>query len=595
MMDSFLDGMSTFFNNIDWIQFSVFACIAVLGVTLIILVTSFVKRQKASDSLRSALSNENGTVRVFRIDAPNDAVRYFNLGDMKSVKTSSMGGFYASFPVSEQARVKDWVMAVLEGRPSPTYLQTDVYFRKTKRIVPSFLKVDKVDSAHGVLHLESFLLRFDKPLRPTNRQFSTESDFSQAVKANGAASGMTFCFALYRKSNGPGFDPHLSAIPIPKEITARFRDALSAYVNGNQRFIELSPNELVIANFDMVEMSQGIFFALRVKEAVNRALLSTRRRTGKSQYEVKIGIVANKDLLGDSDMILHEARRAAGDLTNDDVSSLSFYKKGNRDFDAADELHYRSEVDRIIYEKKLSFSFRAVFNCDKFKPYGYLSRALPLNTSFASIDELKNYAIRAKDEKNLFAAIAKNILPRFASERPDKGLKLFYPVRMDERDLLIPFFAHYKPASECNLVFLFKEADIATSLDKAGLESFLALLGEVKKAGFEVALSLGDKALILDDSVYAACDDFFVDFSQGGGETGMDTKIRSELHALVEKLLKYKKPIVGSNLMNWNALELVVGSGIDYISSDVFSPYETMFKPLSEKNLSRLKGMKNRK
>lgn len=588
--DDFISSLKSF----NWTKFSIYAAIILLVIAFIILLISFVKRSKDTATFKKDLSNENGTVRVFRIDAPSDSVRYFNLGDIKTVKNSSVGAFYASFPVKEQGRVKDWIMSLLEGRPAPAYLQTDVYFRKSKRIVPSFLKLDKVDTAHGILHLENYLLRYDtKVLRPTNRPFSTESDFSQAVKANGALSGMTFCFALYRVSAGPDYDPRLKNVPIPKDVCLRFREALSSYVTGNQRFIELSPSELVIANFDMVEMSQGIFFALRVKEAADRVLMSSRRRTNRPQYEIKIGIVANKDLVGDSDMILHEARRAAGDLSIDSDSSLSFYKKGNSDFDAADQLHYRSEVDRIIYEKKLSFSYRAVFNCDKLKTYGYLARALPLNTSFSSIDELKNYALRAKDEKNLFAAIAKNLLPRFEAERPEKNLKLFYPVRMDERDLLIPFFAHYGPASSCNLIFLFKESDIATSLDKAGIASFLALVAELKKNGFGIAISLGDKALALDSSIYAACDAFFVNFSSSGG--GMDTKIRSELHALVEKLLKYKQPIIGSNLMNWTALELVVGSGITYISSDVFSNYETMFKPINEKNLARIKAMKDRK
>ena len=93
-------------------------------------------------------------------------------------------------------------------------------------------------------------------------------------------------------------------------------------------------------------------------------------------------------------------------------------------------MNFRSEVERIIYEKRLAYTYRPVFNCDKLKVMGFLARATPLNTSFASIEELKNYAVRAKDDKNLFAAIAKNLVPRFVNERDNKTQKLFYPVRM---------------------------------------------------------------------------------------------------------------------------------------------------------------------
>jgi hypothetical protein len=96
---------------------------------------------------------------------------------------------------------------------------------------------------------------------------------------------------------------------------------------------------------------------------------------------------------------------------------------------------------------------------------GFLARATPLNTSFASIEELKNYAVRAKDDKNLFAAIAKNLIPRFVNERDNKTQKLFYPVRMARafapRALLLPL----PRCQEANLVFLFSEEDIAVNVD----------------------------------------------------------------------------------------------------------------------------------
>ena len=403
---------------------------------------------------------------------------------------------------------------------------------------------------------------------------------------------MTFCFALLpNESEGPLDESEKT--PLTPDILSRFREAVGPFASGNQKIIQAAENELIIANFDMVDASQGITFSLKVIDAVDKAL-SVFKRKGSAAFVVRSGIVTNKDLLGDSDAILTEARRSAENNFDTDTV-INFYKKGSQDFSATDELHYRTEVERLIYERKISYTYRPVYDCGALAVQGYLARALPVNTSFASIDELKNYAARAKDERNLFAAIAKNLVPRFVNERTDPSAKLYYPTRMSERGQLLPFFSRFPDSQKANLVFIFREEDVTASLDKAGVPQFLLDIGSLKKMNFGFGIVLSGKSLSLDNEIYAACDVFFVDFSSGGDESNMDTKVRSALHALVEKLLKYKKPIIAANLMSWNAIELVVGSGINFISSDLFAPYDTMFRPIITKSVDRIKMMKQRK
>jgi hypothetical protein len=593
ILSSFWDDFVKFFQNVDWVKFCFYGTIIIMAAVVIFFVIRFIYETKKDKKFNQQLLYQSATIRIFKMDASKDTVRFFNLSNIKNVKTIPFRSFYESFPTKEQGKVKEWINALLENRPVTQYLQTDVYFSKDKRTVPSFLKVLKSDTEKGILHIESYLLKYGDPVfKNTNRSFSSESDFAQALKANGAASGLTFCFALMKKDP---LNPNKTTLEeLPLDLVMSYREAIMPYVTGNQKLIQLAPSELVIANFDMVDISQGIAYALRVKNGIERTLSYSKkkRHAPRFNYEVKIGIVSNKDLLGDSDAILNEARKNAEGGSTKGVVSLYKKDKEEETFSASDELHYRSEVDRIIYEKKLSFSYRPVYCVDKSKIVGYIARALPIGTSFSSIDELKNYAARAKDEKNLFAAVAKNLIPRFISERSEKNQKLFFPVRVSERDNLIPFFSHFPNIKEANIVFLFREAEIANSIDKAGLPGFVALLNSLERVGFSIALSLNDKTLILDHSIYECFDYFFVDFSSGE-ENNMDTRIRSELHALVERLLKFKKPIIGSNLMNWNSLELVVGSGINYISSDVFAPYEIMFKPITPKNVAKIKAMKN--
>ena len=585
-----------FFSGIHWRPFFEILVAVLLTSALVILLVTLLVNRNQDHQYFETIKEETSTIRVYRIDAPRNSVRYFNLSDLKIVKTVTLDDFYHSFPTKEQGRVRDWIGEILDGKSAPQYLQTDVIFHQEKREVPSFLKISKADPSKGSIHLESYLLRYGGVEKSSTSvsHFSTEGDFAQAMKANGVQTGITFCFALLpiKVGNQALTDAEMKE-KITPEIAMRFRSAIAPYVTGNQKLIQVSDSELVVANFDMLETSQAINFSLRVVNGIDRAFQNGRRHR-EVPFEVRSGIVQNKDLLGDSDAILQEARRAASNAY-DTTSAISFYKKGNEDFDQNDILTYRSEVERIIYEKRLVYTYRPVFNCEKAKVVGFLARATPLNTSFASIEELKNYAVRAKDDKNLFAAIAKNLVPRFVNERDNKTQKLYYPVRMQERSLLVPFFSHFRDARDANLVFLFAEEDVAVNVDQAGLSRFLDSLAEMHQSGFQVAVLLSGKTLLLDSKIYEKCDAFFVDFAETSEETNMDTKIRVELHALVEKLLHYNKPIVANSLMSWNAIELVVSSGIAYVSSDVFAPYDAMFRPLNEKNLNRMKTMRERK
>ncbi len=579
---------NTTFGRNEEIVFCVIGLILLL--LLVTICVSFLAERNKQRDFKQIIVNESASVRLFYINKPNNQVRFFNLSSMNKVKVTSLDSFYASFPLNEQNRLKEWIDALLEGKQAPIYYETLVYFHKERRTVPSFLQVDSLDVSKGILHLKSYLLRFNKPTHSSNRSFSTETDFAEYLRTYGNKAGVTYCFSLAKANNGfSNFDPRIKDAELTAELANKFKNLIVPYASKSEKVIRLSAMEIVVANFDIVDISNAIYFALRVKEGVEKALNGGSKKA-YAKYRLYVGIVNNKDINEGSDALLDAARISSYEALKKQKETIHFYSKDDSDISLADELHYRNEVDRIIYEKKLSFSYRPIYAVSKKKIYGYLARAIPTGTSFGSLDELKNYAIRAKDEKSLFASMAKKVIPTFVNERMDKTHKLFYPVRMDERTLISSFFSHYPSAKEANLVFVFKENDIAVNYDSEEPESLAKFVSGIKKSGYKFAIYLSGKNLALDKSVYSLADAFLVDFSSGE-DANMDTAIRSELHALVEKLMRFKKPIIGTNLMNWNAIELVVGSKVEYISSDSFAPYETMFKPLNTKNVDRLKEM----
>ena len=73
-----------------------------------------------------------------------------------------------------------------------------------------------------------------------------------------------------------------------------------------------------------------------------------------------------------------------------------------------------------------------------------------------------------------------------------------------------------------------------------------------------------------------------------GSAKNMDALVRSQMHVLVERLLKYEKPIVANEVEGWPSLELLVRSGLLYISAECFAPYSEMIQPVSPKSIKKV-------
>ena len=185
----------------------------------------------------------------------------------------------------------------------------------------------------------------------------------------------------------------------------------------------------IVAYFG-VSNADAIKYALSVVRGITRTVNAERKKR-EAHYLVRAGIVMNPDVIGESDSILAEARRAAMNSFETNVA-VSVYNKLNDDFAQSHLESYRNEVERIIYEKRIVYTFRPVVSVEKEKAIGYLAKATPVNTPYASMEEFKNYAARAHDERALFSANAKTIIPRFIDQRENAKQVLFFPLSFAE-------------------------------------------------------------------------------------------------------------------------------------------------------------------
>ena len=152
-MDKFLTYMKE-----NW---PVWTLIVLIFFGLLFVVISYLVANKRDARYEKTLEDQRTSVRVFVIDVPNDNVCFFNVTDMRHVRSMSLGDFYRNFPLDEQTKVIKWINAIADPKTeTPTYLETNVLIHGAKRQYFSMLQVDHVDYKTGKIHLESYLLKY---------------------------------------------------------------------------------------------------------------------------------------------------------------------------------------------------------------------------------------------------------------------------------------------------------------------------------------------------------------------------------------------------------------------------------------------------
>ena len=560
----------------------------VIFLGLLFVIISFCLDAKRRKEYEKSLFDKVNSVRVYVINLPQNTVSYFNAINVGHVKKESLNEFYRHFPLSEQKRVMNWVNAIADGVADESdFLEVDVNDTFDKKQYFSMLQADAVDTRRKILHLQSYLFKYMASSKASSsgvnhHGLSTSKDFAKAMNAKGKKKGVSIVYRfLYKKAQKKDRE-------IDPLVFNQLKNALSYLLPPKGFLIACSGNELMLSDMQINERAKALFLARSGLVLVNRFLSLNAL---SSQIEVRCGAVEHYAYPSPAETIIAEAQKMA-ELAYEEEQSIVWYEKGKENQSLLKDSSYRTEVERIINEKKLAYSFRPIYSIKEGKPLGYFAKAEPKDTYFDSMEELKDYAARTQDDKELFTTVARNVIPLFVSERLSPEEKIFLAVRTEERSYLLSVFPRIAKAKEANLVFLFGENDLLAHMDAGYPNGINNDVQAVKAKGFEVALLLDKTELSLPDTVYPVFDYFVCSFANSGSAAEMDARIRAKLHALVEKLLKYKKPIIANDIQGWGPIEILVRSGLEYISSQDFAPYDAMILPIPPKSLRKVGDMK---
>ena len=554
---------------------------ALLLALLIIIISFFISRY-SDKKYRKDIKDQANTVRVYIIDIKNNTVRFFNRSNIREQRTISVTDFYNQFPNFEREKLIEWIGSLIDSSKStPDYFEIDVIMSKNKRAYFSMLQVQEVDKEKQIIHLESYLLRYLPPKASEGKIVSASSieEISRILLDYSPFRGVSVALNFYyRRSTSQNKNGSFDRL-----IFSQIKEILSPHITQNRYFIEPSHHEIVVFDTRLTSHSSIMLFVHSIVNDINRFL---SLNSLIEQIGISVGIVEHKFFPNEAEKLLRQSLVVAS-YGQEDNELITWYEQGMRGDDAIDQSN-RTEVENIIRNKKLKFLYRPVLDADKMKIIGYQSFIHPFDTFFDSIAELKEYATRTEDDKELFGTISRNVISHFINEKTGDYLRLFFEVLWQEKPYILKTFGHINRIKETHLVLVFSEKDMNIQTDDD--EIMISELRTYKVKGYEIALKLADKDLLLNSTVYDMFDFFILDETMTH-DINTNSRRRLQMRSLVEKLLKYNKPIIATDLQNWNAIELIVKSGIRFIASDTLSASDEMILPISQKNLNKIKAM----
>ena len=560
------------------------ACLLAL---LIALLAFFLLGKSKSRKYRARLADCRNAVSIYILDIFHNNVTTFSSSGLSEASHFSLGEFYSHFASDEQTRVIEWVNSLLDkGSDAPDFLETNVQTEgpsKSRKQFYYLLQVDHVDRKRQIIHLQRHKLKYIVP-KKSPKDFKGTSNSKQVIAALNDCKkrGFTACFRFqYRKIS----DKDAEIEPL---IWTHIKTTLYGLTKQRRYLLEASHNELLVSDVKLSSKQEASHFVHSCIAAVNRYLALSGYL---SKIDMRVGLVGHQFFDGNGEAILDYARKTA-QIAFDDDEQILVYEKGRKSVNPLNDSSYRTEVERIINEKRLKYEFRPIYSANSASTIGFLTRCKPVDTYFDSIDELKDYAARTDDLGDLFSTIARNTMPLYVSERQDDKQALFFPVRTEERPYMLTTFARLPKAKTSRIVFLFNETDIKAHFNPTAPGDIYSDMRSIKAKGYSVALELNEGELGLPTTVYDAFDFFVCDFMFAGNAKDMDALVRSQLHVMVEKLLKYHKPIIANDIEGWASLELLVRSGLDFISAECFAPYSEMILPVAPKAIKRVAEFK---
>ena len=581
----------------NWFDFtdSTFVTVFVITILLIVLVAfviaTYVLMNYNFKNYEKKIEQESISTRIFAIDVKNNVVTFFNRSDMKDKKEMDFSSFCFHFHPNDTDKVKEWILSIMENpKTCDQYLEADVVVNRGKATYFSLLKLIKYDPKVGVIHIESHILRYITPsnFSPSKSNVLTgvvkRSVMKNIITKGKSLRGFTYAirfFYIRQKA--------LTNEKIERYMMMTLKNEVYPYASNKhmpRQIIDDSGNEVLLFDTRIQSRDEAMQLAASISHSLKKCI-------GVNGYNdsvnFAIGVVENSQYYQDFDMIVQKAQEAC--ITAQQNGQDVFIYQKSRGPMSQELNKFNLEVDKLLDNSNLRYLYRPIIDSSRTgSAIGYFEYVRAYGSPFANFAEMSKYAARVGRNRELFANVARTVIPKFASEKPNQNCRLFLSVSMMDIDVMAEILPQIPQSKDIRLVLVFDEQEV--NENSSQLDLLNTSLNKLRELGYEIALLLQDKNLLLDKSVYTNFD-YFVVGAAMMGEIKKDSRVRLSIHTLIEQLLQFSQPIIATDLEGWQAVELIIKSGIFVVSSEAISPSNDMLLPVERKKISKLNDMYN--
>ena len=572
-------------------QFLTFFIIIVSIIILaLIFVISFSVNQKIYSNYLKKIEEESHSTRIYIINIKRNTVAFFNRSDMRNKRTMDLMGFYSHFHENDIEKLKNWILNIsIDPKQVDQYLEVDVLVDKARTTYYSILKLLKYNREEGLIHLESHLLKYITPNNAPNKSRNKKSIPTGMVKRsvienmvmhNRSLRGFTFAVRFFYIRQKV-----LSNDKIEKYMVVTLKNEIYPFASDTKsprQILDVADNELILFDLRIGSRDEAMTFASSMEHSLRRCI-EVNGFAGSVNFS--IGIIENAQYYQDFESIVTKAQEACMSAQQNGQTIVMYQKSVNQML----ELNkYSEEVDNLMKQGNLRYLYRPIIDVTRRRVLGYFSYVKGYNTPFSSFSEMSKYAAKVGKNRELFGRVARTVIPKFDSEKSNESMRLFFHASLVDIDHMFEILPQICTNPKLRLVLLFEEKEINENGNQ--LELIDETMKKFHSMKYEVALLMKDRNLLLAPDFYNNFD-YFVAGASMIGEIRKDNRIRLSIHTLIEQLLKYNKPIIATDLDGWQAIELIIKSGITNVSSDTVSPSNDMLLPVDKKKMDKLVAM----
>lgn len=573
------------FTDTNFVIFFVIIISFVLLMTFFIVTFSL--NSKRIRTYAQLIQDQCFTIRIYVINVKKNTVTFFNRSDIKDKRTIDISSFYQKFHPNDIEKVKSWIFSIcMNVKTADQFIEADILKHRGKGSSFSLLKLIKYNPNVGLIHLESHLLRYITPTNAVVKKKNNKGLIAGVVKRSvmenvisksKTKSGFTFDIKfIYHKQKMLAHDK------IERFMLVTLKNEIYPFLKVNKtprQIIEENDNEILLFDLKISSNEDALLLANSIAHALNKCI-------GVNGFQDSvtfcIGIVENVNYSQDFSLLISKAKDAAI-LASQSGQQILLYRSTFEE--QSNVVKYKYSINEMIKNKDLRFLFRPIVDISKKNVIGYFQYTKAYDTPMSNFVELSKFANKTNENRNLLAFVAKQVLPKFASEKKGKSSKLFFHISLLDVDNLLEIFPQIPLTKTFKIVVMFDEQEVNDlSYREEELKEKFALL---KEQGYEIALFIKDRNLILNPTIYYEFD-YFVAGASMVAEIRKNNRVRVSIHNLIEQLLKYHKPIIVTDLEGWQAIELIIKSGITLVSSETIIASNDMIIDIDKRKMTKL-------